>query len=273
MAPFDTSSLGNPPAAIAPPTAKANSVVASWSFDTVEASLISPDATGNNPAILGSETPVYNNTPALVEGKFGGALNFTGNVFATVPPSPSLMTPYDVTVDVWVNIQAIKAGVAYNNIFIEAQRTTAALPTRTLGLAVNGQAPENASAPLVGALRGYVVTPSGLNEIDTTTALPNDTWVHVVFTRSTTTGMHIYVNGEEQAVTVAAGSADPKGAIQNPTDIYIGHDSKTEIDDLKISNSAEMQTQPLWLQWWLWTIIFSAALACGLIIYGRRLKR
>ncbi len=272
ISPFDTSDLGNPPAAIPAPKAQPNSLVAYWPLGTVEASLVSPDSTGNNPAILGSETPVYNNTPALVPGKFGEALNFTGNVFATVQTSPSLLTPNEVTIDAWINIQAIKAGVVYNNIFIEAERTTATLPSRTLGLAVNGQTPENASSPPVGALRGYVVTPSGLNEIDTTTALPNDTWVHVVFTRSPSTGMHIYVNGAEQNVTVAAGTADPTGPVQNPTDIYIGHDSKTEIEDLKISNTVAQQTQPLWVQWWLWAAIFAVVLAGGLILFSKRLK-
>jgi hypothetical protein len=273
MTKFNTSNLGNPPTAIAPPTAKPNSVVASWSLGTVEPSLVSPDAIGDNPAILGSETPVYNNTPGLVQGKFGEALNFTGNVFATVPPSPSILTPNEVTIDAWVNIQAIKPGVAYNNIFIEAVSTTAKLPTRTLGLAINGLAPTNASSPAIGVLRGYVVTASGLNEIDTVAVLPNDTWVHVVFTRSTTTGMHIYINGKEQAVTVASGTSNPSGPILNPTAIYIGHDSKTEIEDLKISNTALGGTQPLWMQWWLWTIIVLAvAIASGLVIYGKRFR-
>jgi parallel beta-helix repeat protein len=272
MSQFNTSNPGNPPAAISPPKAKPNSVVASWPLDTVEASLMTPDLTGNNPAVLGSTTAVYNYTPPLVPGKFGLALNFTGNAYAMVHPSSSILTPNDVTIDAWVNIQALKSGVVYNNIFIEAVRTTASLPTRTLGLAVNGQTPENASSPPLAALRGYVLTASGLNEIDTKTALPLNTWVHVVFTRSTTTGMHIYVNGVEQAVTVAAGTADPTGPIQNPTDIYIGHDSKTEIEDLKISNTVA-QPQPLWMQWWLWTIILVAALAGGLILYSKRFRQ
>ena len=55
--------------------------------------------------------------------------------------------------------------------------------------------------------------------------------------------MHVYVDGKEQAVTVAAGTANPTGPIQNPTDIYIGHDSMTEIDQLQISNTAKT-TQP-----------------------------
>jgi len=272
MSPFNTSNLGNPPTAISPPLAKPNSVVASWSLGTVYASLVTPDATGNNPAVLGSETANYNYTPGLVPGKFGEALNFTGNVYATVHSSPSIETQEEVTIDAWVNIQAIK-GVPYNNIFIEAVRTTATLPTRTLGLAINGQTPENASSPPLAALRGYVATPSGLNEIDTKAALPLDTWVHVVFTRSTTTGMHIYVNGQEQAVTVAAGTANPTGMIRNPTDIYIGHDSKTEIEDLQVSNTVYGQTAPLWTQWWLWTIVFAAVLASGLILYRKRFRQ
>jgi hypothetical protein len=272
MSPFNTSNLGNPPNAISPPPSKPNSVVASWSLGTVEPSLVTPDATGNNPAVLGSVTAVYNYTPALVPGEFGKALKFTGNVYAAVHPSPSIETPEDVTIDAWVNVQAIK-GVPYNNIFIEAVRNTTTLPTRTLGLAINGQTPENSSSPPLGALRGYVVTPSGLNEVDTTSALPNDTWVHVVFTRSTTTGMHIYVNGVEQAVTIAAGTANPTGPIQAPTDIYIGHDSKTEIEDLQISNTVARQAQPLWMQWWLWAIIiFAVALASGLILYSKRFR-
>ena len=80
----------------------------------------------------------------------------------------------------------------------------------------------------------------------------------MVFVRSTTTGMHLYVNGEEQAVTVAAGTVNPTGPILKPTDIYIGHDSMTEIDQLQISNTAEPMGQPLWMQWWLWTAIILA---------------
>jgi parallel beta-helix repeat protein len=272
MSPYKTPNLSNPPNAISTPTETPNSIVASWPLDTVEASLVTPDETGNNPAILGSVTAVYNYTPALVPGKFGSALNFTGNAYGMVHPSLSILTPNDVTIDAWVNVQAIK-DVVYNNIFIEAVRTTASLPTRTLGLAVNGQAPENASSPPLGALRGYVLTPSGFNEIDTTSALPNDTWVHVVFTRSTATGMHIYVNGVEQNVTVAAGTTDPSGPVQNPTDIYIGHDSHTEIEDLVISNYVAQQTSPWWMQWWLWVIVLAVALVGGFILYRKRFRQ
>jgi hypothetical protein len=266
---LDMSNSGNAPAAIAPNPVKSGSVVAEWSFDNVGPDLVAADSTGNNPAVLGSVTGVYNYTPARVEGKFDAALSFNGNTYASVQPSPSLETPNDVTVDAWVNVPSIK-GVPYDNILIEAIRTPAALPTRTLGLAVNGETPSNDSSPPMGALRAYVRTTDGFSEIDTKNALPLNTWVHVVFVRSTATGMHLYVDGKEQTVTVAAGTVNPKGPIQKATDIYIGHDSMTEIDQLQISNTAQT-TQPLWMQWWLWTAIILAAVALsGFAFYFKK---
>jgi parallel beta-helix repeat protein len=271
--PFDMSNLSNAPDPISPNNANSNSLVASWSFDNVGSDLVAPDITGNNPAVLGSVTGVYNYTPARVQGKFDAALSFNGNTYAAVQPSPSIETPNDVTVDVWVNVPEIKQ-VPYNNILIEALRTTAALPTRTFGVAINGETPSNDSSPPQGALRAYVMTPSGFNEIDTKEALPFNTWVHVVFVRSMATGMHIYVNDKEQAVTVTAGIANPVGPIQNPTDIYIGHDSMTEIDQLQISNTDQTTSQPIWMQWWLWTaIIFAGVAGSGLVFYFQKQGR
>jgi parallel beta-helix repeat protein len=270
-APFNISSIVNVPVAISPNPAKPNSVVALWSFDSVDSDLVAPDSTGNNPAVLGSVTGVYNYTPARVQGKFGEALSFNGNTYAAVQPSPSLEAPNDVTVDVWVNVPEIKTGVAYNNILIEAVRSTAPLPTRILGVAINGETPSNASSPPIGILRAYVMTPSGFNEINSKEPLPLNTWVHVVFVRSTTTGMHLYVDEKEQAVTIVAGTAKPTGPIQKPTDIYIGHDSITEIDQLQISNTAEAFGQPLWQQWWLWTAVILVGVAgSGAVFYFKK---
>jgi parallel beta-helix repeat protein len=267
-APFNIASIGNTPTAISPNHAKPNSVVGLWSFDNVDLDLVAQDTTGNNPAVLGSVTGVYNYTPARVQGKFGEALSFNGNTYAAVQPSTSLETTNDFTIDVWVNVPEIKANVPYNNILIEAIRTTAALPTRTLGLAINGETPTNDSSPPIGVLRAYVMTPSGFNEIDSKESLPFNTWVHLVFVRSITTGMHLYVNEKEQAITVVAGTANPTGPIQKPTDIYIGHDSITQIDQLQISNTVENLGQTLLLQWRLWTAIILAGVAgSGLVFY------
>jgi len=274
LAPVNTQNIGSTPTPISQPSVTPGSIIASWSFNTVQDNLVTPDSEGNNPAVLGSETAVYNYTPAQVPSKFGYALNFTGNVYAAVHPSLSLETPNEFTIDAWINLQEIKPDIAYNNIFIEAVRTIAALPTRTLGLAINGQIPENTSSPAIGALRGYVLTSTGLNEIDTINAVPFNTWVHVVFTRSESTGMHIYVDGKEQAVMVTSGTANPSGPIQRSTDIYIGHDATVAIDELKISNTVEPMGQPLWLQWWIWVaVIFTAMAGSGLMLFNKKRRK
>lgn len=264
---FNTSSPGKAPSAISPAAVKSDGVVAEWTFDNVEDGWVTADATGNNPAVLASTEGNISLVPTQVPGKFGQALSFTGWSYAFVPPSPSLQTPNGVTIDAWVNIQQIK-NVSYNNILVECVRTTAPLPIRTLGLAINGETPQNSSSPPLAALRGYVLTQNGvLNEIDTKAALPLNQWIHVVFTRSLTTGMHIYVNGVEQAVQVASGVANPTGPTVNQNELYIGHDSITQIDELKISNVAVSQAQPLWMQWWIWAILF-AGIGISLIGLG-----
>ena len=201
-------------------------------------------------------------TPQLVEGKFGEALNFTGDSYAYVPASPSLTFPGDVTIDAWVKVNQFK-NVAYNNIVIEFVTTTSEYPitaTRILGLAINGVAPSTSTSPALGALRGYVTTDTGgFNEIDTTQPLSLNEWYHVVFTRSTQTGMQIYVNGVEQNVTVFAGTQNPAGSIEPVTGMYLGHDSITTLENIQILNvAAEPTNTPIWQQWWFWTPIAAA---------------
>lgn len=270
VAPYDTSKLGNQPAAN-PTPAVASGLVASWSFDTVDSNGISLDSTGNNPAILGSTTVNKSYVPQTVAGHSGKALAFDGQQYIVVPSSPSLEISGEVTVDVWVNVQSYKE-IPYNNIIVEALRTTDALPTRTFGLAINGEAPQNDSAPEVGAIRAYVLTSDGLNEI--VTAKPVVTlnqWIHVVFTRSLTDGMHIYVNSAEQEVRVTSGTINPQGATLRQTETYIGHDAICTIDELNLSNKAvSVEVQPLWMQGWLWAALFTAIVASGLAFFGWR---
>ena len=271
ITPFDMSNAGNEPSAETPPTTTPNSFVAYWSFDEVDANGVIPDAAGNTPAILGSEVGNVSYTPKQVEGKVGKALSFDGSVYANVPVLPSLETPEEITIDAWINVQSFK-NVAYSNIMVECVRTTATYPTRTVGLAFNGEASSNISSVPQGALRGYVLTEDGvLNEVFTTESVISlNQWTHVVFTRSLATGMHIYVDGEEKNVTVISGAFNPIGSIERETELYIGHDAVCFIDELRISNTAiNPLTQTLWMQWWFWTIIV-AAVGGGLLIYFRK---
>jgi len=269
MTPFDITNQADTPLAIPPATASPNSIVASWSFDNVDSNGVTPDATGQNPAVLGSTNGNKSFNPALVDGEFGKALRFNGEAYVNVRVAPSIETLNDLTIDTWVNVQSFKANVAYNNIIVEVVRNTDATPNRTLGLAINGAEPQNISSSVIGALRAYVFTKKeGFREIATTHPIPLNQWIHVVFTRSLTTGMHIYVNGQEQAVTVTAGVANPSGTVMRQNEIYIGHDAICTIDELKISNSVEPTAQPIWMQWWLWiVIIFSGVAGSGLLVY------
>ena len=268
MEPYNIDSAGALPMGEQPPLAE-ESLVSLWHFDTAEPNLVTPDAMGLNNAILGSASGNVNFTPALVPGKFGNALSFDGWAYVYVPPSPSLEIRNEITIDAWVCFTAFK-NVTYCNILIQALREDINYPHRIVGLAVNGMEPENSSSPVVGALCGYVVTEDGFNEIVTTEpVIVLNEWTHVVFTRSLSSGMHLYVNGEEKAVMVTAGKQNPTGTINRNAVMYIGHDASTIIDEISISNTAINPEADWWLQWWFWAIIATgiAAVAAGTLFY------
>jgi parallel beta-helix repeat protein len=271
LEPFDISNPGKPPVPMSSTPVTSSGVVALWTFDNIALDGVIPDLTGNNPAILGSTVGNISFIPEQVQGKFGQALRFNGSAYAFVPPSASLQTLQDVTIDAWINIQEIK-DVAYNNIIVECIRDTLPQPTRTLGLAINGETPQNSSSPPIGAIRGYVMTQNGvLNEISTKEPVLLKQWIHVVFTRSTISGMHIYVNGEKQEVILSSGVTNPTGSIEVQNELYIGHDSITQIDELQITNKVEPAVQPLWIQWWVWAIIIiSAGVVGSALIYYKK---
>lgn len=272
LLPFNISNASSP-SATSPPAAKPSSLVSLWSFDEVEPNGVTPDKTGLNPAIVGSSTGDASYTPKLVDGEFGKALSFDGAAYVSVPVSPSLEIPEETTIDAWINVQQFN-DVEYNNIVVECVRTRASLPERTFGLAVNGHTSGNESVP-VGALRAYVATDEGLNEIVTTEYVVSlNQWTHVVFTRSLSTGMHIYVNGEEQNVMVTSGTQNPKGTIRRETELYIGHDAICFIDEASISNTVTEpnSAQFLWLQWWFWATVIAAASGVGFAFYYMKHK-
>jgi parallel beta-helix repeat protein len=274
---FDVSNVGASPNEKTPPAAGSNHVVAYWSLNSVEGNNVTLDSTGANSAVLGLEQGNISYTPPLVDGKFGKAMYFDGGGYAYVPTSPSLNIPNDITIDAWVNINQFK-NVEYNNIVIEFVNTPAKYPTRILGLAINGLAPSNSTSPALGDLIGYVTTDSGgFNQIITTQPIPLNQWTHVVFTRSTQTGMNIYVNGVEQNVTVTNGIQNPSGSILQATGLYFGHDSITTLENIQILNIAQPPTgTPDWQQWWFWmpaAAVFAVLVATAYYVSNKHIKR
>jgi nitrous oxidase accessory protein NosD len=246
--PFDIAQAGNPPALPSAPQPQPTSIVAEWHCDLITAQGTTPDSTGNNPAILspGSGTNEYQ--PILVQGENNQALRYNGSDYMYVAASPTLEIRNEVTIDAWVNVQQLK-NVTYNNIFVDAAHSFG-YPARVWGISMNG-APDG-SIP-IGALRGFISDTTGqLNEIATLKPVPFNEWIHVTFTRSLTTGMHIYINGVEQETNVTAGKQNPTGQIWRGTELYIGHDSISTSDEIIIRNYAiapknTQNTAPSWV--------------------------
>ena len=237
--------------------------IASWNFDNVTQDGMTPDSVDSNQIILDGDDI---SSMHVATGQ-GCGVQFNGTSYGFVAPSSTLNVHGEVTVDAWVNVQQFK-NVSYNNIFVESARTTESYPTRIWGFAINGIAPSSSSQPVLGALRGFMLDSNGVfSEIDTTTPIPLNQWVHVIFVRNQTDGMHIYMNGVEQNVTVLSGSQNPTGTIAQGTECYIGHDSYSTLDSLSISNVAVQPAQqpiqqptqppneqPLWAEWWFWAV-------------------
>jgi len=269
---YNIQNAGACPAPEAVPQRSGN-VAGSWSFQTVSPNGVTPDATGLNPAVFGNEFANVSYVPEQVAGKIGKALYFNGLAFAYVPPSPSIQTPGDLTISAWVYFNEFKNNT-YNNIVIEAVTTTDIYPNRTLGFAVNGYSVNGVSNPQIGALRGYVTTDTdGFNEIDTTTQLQLNTWYNVVFTRDTHTGMHIYVDGVEQNVTVFEGVQNPKGSIVPCTVVYLGHDSISTQEQVEILAVAQppssSDTGSYLANWVFWLAIAIIAVTITAAFYLR----
>jgi len=222
-----------------------------WHLDELEPNdymVTTPDAGGYNHGTVGGEP-----APTLVEGKFDKALDFSQGSFVYVPirflvgfpPTPeptyipvstNLDIQKELKIEAWINVKAF-TNASYNNIVVKVTRTGPEVEdvTRVFGLAVKPSPEQNEK----GVLSGCVFTDSSrFNEILTTEPVVSlNQWINVAFTR-TSTGMHLYVNGEEQTVKTIEGVQNPMGSIINGTEVYIGHDSEVIIDEVKISDLA-----------------------------------
>ncbi|MCW4005526.1 MAG: right-handed parallel beta-helix repeat-containing protein [Candidatus Bathyarchaeota archaeon] len=263
--PFSLNQNAAPPAL--PFTAETtDGASALWHFDEVSPNGATPDALGNNAVVLESSGgDVF--TPVLVEGKNGNALRFNGTDYAYVTASPTLNIHGEFTIDAWVNVKEFK-NVAYSNIVVECLRTPEKFPMRIFGFAFNGEPPIDNSSPPLGALRGFMLDEEGVfNEVVTTQpVIVLDEWFHVVFVRSLTLGMQIYVDGVEQEVQVLSGVQNPSGEVARGTEFYIGHDSVSVVDEVSLSSIAVV---PESIQGFsLIELVLGAAVIAGLVLCG-----
>jgi hypothetical protein len=237
--------------------AETSTVVGEWKLDETKTSgttETTPDQTGvNNGILAGAEHPT------VVEGKNGNALKFNGENAVYIPIKfivgfPPMDEPMYVpisgnldiqkyfTIDAWVNVPGFK-NATYNNIVVKCNHPDQAAAwqntTRVLGLAIRAGTSENGEQYVEGALSGFVMTETGgVNEIVTTQAIPLNTWVEVQFTRDIT-GLHLYINNQEQTTKLLSGNQNPIGNILNGTEYYFGHDSFASIDNIKITDLAQ----------------------------------
>lgn len=248
-----------------------NNIVGLWHLDTIKPDGSTPDDTGKNPIIF-SPIPYM---PNVVSGMFDQAINFTFYPYGMAYASPSLDVSGDLTIDSWITVTSFE-NTTYNNILVLSSATLNPNPTRLYGLAVNGLSPSNATSGPLGAVCGYVYTDTGYNEIVTLTpAVQPDRWTHLIFTRSLTTGMHIYVDGVEQPVMVTYGMQNPTGVIKHGTELYFGADFSGYIDETRISNASYSTSQPLLLQWWFWVGAIAAimVISIGTYLFFSKRKR
>jgi hypothetical protein len=234
--------------------AETSTVIGEWKLDETKTSgttETTPDQTGvNNGILAGAEHPT------LVEGKYGNAMKFGGENAIYIPIKfivgfPPMDEPMYVpisgnldiqkyfTINAWINVPGF-TNATYNNIMVKCNHPDQAAAwqntTRVLGLAMRAGTPENGEQYVEGALSGFVMTETGgVNEIVTTQPIPLNTWVEVQFTRDIT-GLHLYINNQEQAAKVLSGNQNPTGNILNGTEYYFGHDSYASIDNIKITD-------------------------------------
>jgi parallel beta-helix repeat protein len=239
MAPVNLPATNSALPALPTPPATVNGTAAIWHFDEVELNGATPDAIGDNHAVLEPTSSGNGFSPVLADGISGKALKFNGSDYVFVTSSSSLQLQGEITIDTWINIGEFK-NLTYNNIMVECARTLDKYPTRIMGFSVNGESSQETGNIPLGALRGYFVDNTGtFNEIVTTDPVVSlHEWTHVVFTRSFATGMHIYVNGEEKNVNVTSGVQNPSGSIKGGSEFYMGHDAILTIDEVSVSTFA-----------------------------------
>ncbi|MDD5144693.1 MAG: LamG domain-containing protein [Candidatus Pacebacteria bacterium] len=179
-------------------------------------------------------------------GKVAGALEFDGtNDYVDVPDQSATLWDNDFSLSVWVKTDTVANGSAY---------IVSAAGTRNSELRRNTSTIEYKI--WTGAVEQKVVSPT----------ISAGVWYHVVFTRSKTNGMKLYLNGNLEATNTYTGDAasrsmsDSIGQLGDNSNYWDG-----SIDEVKIWDRALSADEIAWefnrggpVGWWKFDY-FSAA--------------
>ena len=169
--------------------------------------------------------------PVTAPGKVGNAGSFDGtDDYVDCGNDESLNITDAITIEAWIYVSGF--GTPNRNYIVNKGGSSL-----IYSIAVDGPSPK-----FVG--RVYTTTHNH-NVIRTTATFSLNQWYHVVFTRDTTNGLRLFVNGVNEAVTVVEGVKNPSGFITisaNPLEMgkypSAGYYHNGLIDDVRIYNRA-----------------------------------
>ncbi len=191
------------------------------------------DGTANDSSGNANHPIIINGSPALVAGKYGSALGFSGTNQYVMLPAGLLAGATNFTFAAWVNWNG---GAAWQRIFDFGNDTTQYLFLT----------PDSGN----GTLRFAVTANGGGNEQTIETApLASNQWVHVALTCNGTNGC-LYTNG----ILAVSGPISLNPAMFNPALNYLGQSQyagdplfRGALDEVVVANYAMSAAQVAWL--------------------------
>jgi len=208
------------PTTTAPQTA---GLVAAYSFDETSGATVADTSGNNNTGTLGSTVT------RSTQGRFGGALVFSGDSYVTIPNSASLALTAGMTLEAWVFPTASTG--------LEA----ALMKEQPGGLVYALYTSSSSSRPMV-----YFNTGPSTNRhryLSGPGALPLNTWSHLAATYDGAT-LRLYINGAQVSSQSHTGSlVTSTGALRIGGDSMWGEYFRGMIDEVRIYNRALTPTE------------------------------
>lgn len=180
------------------PTASSEGTVGIWHFGEGSGQTAADATSNNNLATLGSTSGTDSSDPTWTEGRFGDGLKFDGTAdYVNVSYSSTLTYSHDFSVSAWVKLPHSTSNQAILSHNSQNSASGWWFLKRRSGL-------DNALA---------MQWQNGVVQVVANTSLPADTWTHVAFTLSGTTGT-LYQNGMAVGSgTFSALTADAVGTL------------------------------------------------------------